>query len=345
LKAAVYYGQEDIRIEEYEDPKCSPAGAVIKVHAVGICGSDVRTYYSGSTKIKPPMIIGHEVVGEVVEIGPKHNTYKIGDRLAMAPGIYCKKCFYCLNDMTTMCENLVELAFQFPGGFAEYMGLPDIAFERGRIVPVPKELSSEHAALCEAPSSCIMAQERADVKEGDTVVVFGAGPIGCCHVQIAKANGAKKVILIDISKERLEMAEQFGADLQIDAAAADAVKAVKQATDGLGADKLIVAAPSAKAQKQAVEMSRKRGVVVLFGGLPKENPYTELDSNLIHYRDIYVIGHYGQEKRHVEKALEMISQKQISADKLITDVLKLDQIHKGFELMKDKKALKVLLKP
>jgi L-iditol 2-dehydrogenase len=332
-------------LKETDDPKCSEGGLVIRVKAVGICGSDVRTYESGSGKIKPPMILGHEVAGEVVEVGKAHTSYHVGDRIAMAPGIFCNRCYYCQHGMRTMCENLEELAFQYQGGFAEYMPIPGAAFERGRIVPIPEGLSFEHASICEPPSSCIMAQERAGIGLGDTVVILGAGPIGCIHTQIARARGASKIILVEVSAERLQMARAFHADFYVDSNQVNPVDKVKEITKGLGADCIIVAAPSAVAQVQAIEMSRKRGTVVLFGGLPKDRPFASLNCNLIHYRDIRVIGHYGQERHHVSLALEMISRGIVSADKLISDVLPLDQYSKGFELMRDKKALKVILIP
>lgn len=345
MKAAVYYGPEDIRIEQHDDPKCPVGGVLIKVEVVGICGSDVRTYYSGSGKIKPPMILGHEAIGRVVEVDKEHDVFQVDDRIAMAPGIFCRKCYYCEHGMTTMCENLVELAFQFPGGFAEYMPIPGIAFERGRIVAVPQDLSSEYAALCEAASSVIMSQERADIHLGESVVIFGAGPIGCLHIQVARARGAAKIVMVYLGEQRLEMAMVFGADHYINAREENIVETVRGITNNIGADKLIIAAPSALAQKQAVEMCRKRGTVVLFGGLPKENSITQLDGNIIHYSDICVIGHYGQEKRHVQLALDMILRGQINADKLISKILPLDEIVAGFELIKSKNALKVLLKP
>ncbi len=345
MTAAVYYGPLDMRVEEIERPECPQGGCVIKVGAVGICGSDVRTYYSGSHKIKPPMILGHEVVGKVVEVAPDHNVYRIGDRLAMAPGIFCTKCYYCEHGMTTMCENLVELAFQYPGGFAEYMPIPGVAFERGRIVPVPPGLSDEHAALCEVSSSCVMAQERADVCLGETVVVIGVGPIGCIHIQVARARGTATIIAVDLSDQRLAQAESFGADFHINPARENPVKKVMEITSGRGADKIMICSPSAKAEEQAVEMARKRGTIVFFAGLPRDEPFAKLNSNLIHYRDIRIIGHYGQERRHVIQTLEMIARKQINADRLITHRFPLDGIRNGIELVKEGKALKVILIP
>ena len=345
MKAAVYMGIENMPVKDVDYPSCPEGGLILKVMAVGICGGDVRTYYSGSHKIKPPMILGHEVAGEVVEICKDHHDYKIGDRLAMAPGIFCNNCYYCRHGMKTMCENLTEIAFQYQGGFAEYMPLPGKAFSNGRIVPIPQDISYEHAALAEPPSSCIYSQERANVSLGDTVVIIGAGPIGCIHIQVARARGVSKIIMVEISQGRLEKAKLFGADAYINGSREDAVKAVKGITNSLGADKVIVAAPSAIAQKEAIEMCKKRGTVVFFGGLPKDKPTAEINSNIIHYNDINIMGHYGQERHHVFQSLEMISKGQISAGKIINDILQLDEIVKGFELMSSKKALKVLIKP
>ena len=345
MKAAVYYGPKDIRIEEIGYPKCQPDGVILKVKYVGICGGDVRNYYLGTDKIKPPMVTGHEVAGEVVEIDKNHSIYKVGDRLAMSPIVYCGSCYYCQNKMFTMCENLREIGFQFPGGFEEFMSIPGEAFERGAIVPIPEGLSFKHAAVCEPSSSCIYAQERADITVGDRVAIFGAGPIGCIHIQVAKLRGASKVIMIDISKERLETAKTFEADEYIDGSNENVKERIDEITAGIGVDKVIVAAPSSAAIEQALEIVRKRAVIVLFGGLPKDNSFTRLNANTIHYNDLNIIGHFGQERRHVILSLELILKGKISAEKLITHVLPLDKVHKGLELIKNKKALKVLIKP
>lgn len=345
MKAAVFYNTGDLRVEDIAPPVCPPGGAIIKVEAVGICGGDVRTYYYGSHKIKPPMILGHEVAGTIVETGKYFKSYKIDDNIAMAPGIFCNECYYCLHDMRTMCENLTEIGFHYPGAFAEYMSIPEEAFSRGRVVPIPEKLSFEYAALAEPPSSCLYSQERADVCLGDNVVIIGAGPIGCIHMQIAKARGADKVVVIENNSERLNLTKVFDSYLYIDTNKEDPVRKVKDLTNGLGADKVIVAAPSATAQELAIEICRKRGTVVLFGGLAKDDPFSRLNSNIIHYNDISILGHYGQERRHVTQSLELISKNIIDASKLITHILPLNKIIEGFKLINDKKALKVILKP
>lgn len=345
MKAAVYYGKEDIRIEELDYPECPPGGIILKVKYVGICGGDVRNYYQGTHKIKPPMVTGHEVAGEVVEAGEGHETYRIGDRLAMSPIVYCGSCYYCQNKMTSMCENLKEIGFQFPGGFEEFMPISEEAILRGLIVKIPEGLSYRHAAVCEPPSSCLYAQERADVTLGDTVAIFGAGPIGCIHIQIARLRGASKIIMVDIEKERLEIAKRFEADCYIDSSSIDLKKKIDDITGKCGVDKVIIAAPSAVAIAQSIELVRKRAVIVIFGGLPKDRSFTNLDANAIHYNDLNIIGHFGQEKRHVILSLELIKAGKISAEKLITHTVPIEKIYEGLKLIRDKKALKVLVQP
>ena len=345
MKAAVYYGKKDLRIEEVDYPECPPGGVILKPKYVGICGGDVRNYYQGTHKIKPPMVTGHEFAGEIVETSKDHDKYQVGDRLAGAPIVYCGTCLYCQNNMITMCENLREIGFQFPGGFQEYMPITKEAFERGLVVPMPEGLSYKHAALFEPPSSCIYAQERADITVGDKVAIFGAGPIGCMHIQIAKLRGASRVIMIDISKERLEMSKTFGADEYIDGSTTDVPERVKEIVGSCGVNKVIVAAPSTAAIEQSLEIVQKRAVIILFGGMVRGHSIANLDANIIHYNDISVVGHFGQERRHVILSLELIQEGKISADKLITHILPLEKILEGFELVADKKALKVLIQP
>jgi L-iditol 2-dehydrogenase len=345
MKAALYYGIEDVRIEKIPNPECPPEGVVVRIEYAGICGTDVRNYYDGTHKLKPPVITGHEASGKVTQTGNKHNIHQEGDLVAITPVIYCGKCHYCKNNMHSLCQDLKEFGFQYPGTFQEYMAIPGEAFDRGMVLPVPEGLSSKHAAISEPPSSCLYAQEKAETGEGDCIAIFGAGPVGCIHIQVARLRGVSKIVMIDISSQRLKMAKPFGADEYIDNSTPDFEQAINEITGGIGFDKIIVTAPAAKAVEQSLEFVRKRGLIIIFAGLSRDNPYIRLDSNKIHYNDINIMGHFGQEKRHVKQSLELLRQKKMDAEKLITHVLDLKDIKKGFELIKQKKALKVLLKP
>jgi len=345
MKAAVYYGIEDIRIEDIPHPECPPEGVIVKIKYAGICGTDVRNYYQGTHKLKPPMVTGHEASGKVVQIGERHNIQKVGDLLAINPIIYCGKCHYCKNKMSSLCQDLKEFGFQYPGTFQEYMSIPGEVFDRGMVLPVPEGLPLKDAAISEPPASCLYAQEKADTGKGDCIAIFGAGPVGCIHIQIARLREVSKIAVIDISSQKLKMAEPFGADEYIDNSTPGFKQAIDKITGGIGFDKIIVTAPAAGAVEQSLEFVRKRGLIIIFAGLPRDNPYIRLDSNRIHYNDITLTGHFGQEKRHLRQSLELLRQKKIDADKLISHVLDLKDIKKGFELIMQKKALKVLLRP
>jgi L-iditol 2-dehydrogenase len=345
MKAAVYHGIEDVRIEEVPYPECPPGGVVVRIEYAGICGSDVRNYYQGTHKIKPPVITGHEASGRVVETGRGHSIHKEGDYLAITPFIYCGKCHYCLNNMHSICEDLKEFGFQYPGTFQEYMPIPPEAFKRGMVLAIPCGLPLEHAAISEPPSSCLYAQEKAGTGEGDCLAIYGAGPVGCIHIQVARLREASRILMIDISPGRLKLAEPFGADEYIDNNASDFREIIDRVTGGRGADKVIVTAPASAAVEQSLDIVRKRGLIVIFAGLPRSDPFIRLDSNTIHYNDITLMGHFGQERRHVKQSLELLRQGKIDAGKLITHILPLEDIRQGFELIKGKKALKVLLRP
>ncbi len=252
MLAAVLYGPNDIRLENVAEPVCHDDEFIIKLKAVGLCGSDVRTILSGHRSLAYPHIIGHEITGEVVAVGASIKKYKVGDRLYVSPQVPCGKCPSCKRGWISQCSDLRVFGTHFPGGYAEYMVIPRSAMERGQIIPIPEGLSDEEAVMTEPLSSVYAAQENANVTLGDTVAVIGTGPIGCLHIELAKLRGAIKVIAIEQSLERLRMAENYGADHLINSQEEDPVKRIKEITGGWGVEKVISANPSTVAQQQAV---------------------------------------------------------------------------------------------
>lgn len=191
---------------------CDDEGLLIQVKACGLCGSDLRTLKSGHKNVALSAVIGHEVAGVVAEVGKCYcGRYQIGDAIAVAPVVYCGECDFCASEEFQFCENIRELAQHWPGGFAEYMAIPPEALRLGTIQHIPDGMDFAHAAISEPPSSCVHAQERLNIGIEDTVVIIGAGPVGCMHICIAKARGAKKVILADINEKRLILAESLRA--------------------------------------------------------------------------------------------------------------------------------------
>jgi len=343
MKAALMYAPEDIRIEEIDKPECPKGGLLLKVVAVGLCGSDIRNMTTDSRKGKYPHVFGHETVGIVDEVDEGQKEYKVGDRLYVYPEAHCLHCEYCRSGHSELCEAPIDVISR-QGSFADYIAITAEQLARDAVFPIPEGVDFQGASLGEPLSSVYACQENVGIGLGDTVVIIGAGPIGCFHSQLAKLRGAKKVIMIEINDNRLHMAKEFGVDEIINSTKEDAVEAVKRYTDGKGADKVISANPSTQAQANAVFMVKKGGTVVFFGGVPK-GKMTEIDSNYIHYNGIWIYGHYGANSMQVQKSFELAISEEFPTDKFITHVLPLSKINEGIALMKTGEAIKVVILP
>ncbi len=346
MKAAVFEGPGNIVVKDITLAPCGPDDIIIKIHACGICGSDVRNYRTGLRKNAnniQSQVMGHEFTGLVCETGKNVTRYRVGDPIAVAPDVSCGYCWYCRRGLVNLCDNHRMLGVDWPGGFAEYAHIPGEVLEHGMIHHIPEGVSLDDAAMSEPASSVIAAQENIGIGLGDTVLILGDGPIGCLHVEIARARGASRVFMSGAM--RLKEAETFQPDLLLNGVKDDVVAKVREATGGLGADFAICANPVAATQEQAVQAVRKRGTVVFFGGLPKDKPMTSLDSNRIHYGEITIFGAFSYPAPIHQKALLAIRDGFITPDKYITLTLPLAEITQGFEAAIADKALKVLIKP
>jgi len=345
MKAAVFYGPGDMRVEERPIPVPAENELLLKVAACAICGSDLRTFRFGAGNITDPVVIGHEVTGTIVEVGNSLGGYSPGDRLAVAPAVPCGDCPFCRRGLQTMCDNLRSIGYQFDGGFADYIIAPWPAIKAGCIIPVPENLPLDEATLAEPLACAINGQELLNVGSGDTVAILGAGPLGCLHAMLARVRGASRVLLADLRPERLELAASFGADALIDGSREDVRARVMEETGSVGASVVIVAAPSGEAQAQALTLAAKHGRISFFGGLPKTSPTVSLNANLIHYRELFVMGAYGSMPRHNREALELLSGRRIQSENLIGLVVPLERIAEGFDALAQGRVLKVLVRP
>jgi L-iditol 2-dehydrogenase len=290
------------------------------------------------------VVPGHELSGSVIAVGARQTRFQVGERLAVAPDIHCGRCHFCRRGRYNLCDNLKFLGITpgYPGGFAEQLVLTEEVLTNGIVHRVPDGLGFAEAALAEPCSSVLACHQRIGTALGDTLLVMGAGPIGCIHIAVAHARGAQ-VILSEPVAVRRELAGRFEPEWVVDPMTEDLVSIVKEITSGRGADSVICANPIAATQTQAVEAVSKDGKVVLFGGLPKSNPMVTLDSNRIHYGEIEIIGSFSYHPSFHEKALEAIAQGQIPADKLVTQRFSLDQVERAFETAAGGNALKVLV--
>ena len=345
MKAAVLAGVQSIELRETSHPQPSRGGLIVKVKACAICGTDVKMYRFGYSAVKFPVIPGHELAGIVAQTGENTQGYQEGDRVAVAPNIPCGRCLYCQRGMQTSCEKLQTIGIHRDGGFAQYVTIPAQAVEAGCVIHIPEGISFEEAALIDPASCAINAAELSRIKVGDVVVIIGAGPLGCLNVEVSRAFGAERIILVQKSLVRLKEAEFTAADVYISPLKEDVVERVIQETEGRGADVVIVACGSGQAQEEALKMVARRGNVNLFGGLPKDSPFIKFDSNLIHYKEAFVIGTHGGSTRHCKMALDMIASDKIKAKKYVSSRLHLTDFLKAIGLAEQRKGLKIFINP
>jgi L-iditol 2-dehydrogenase len=345
MKAVVYHGPGDIRVDTVPIPSCGDDEIRAKVDACAVCGTDLKTYVHGNPRIKPPQVMGHEFTGVVETVGSKVAGFAIGERVVMATSVSCGECYYCGQGWPNLCVNVAPMGFSYPGGMAEYVTIPAIAIKHGHVVKVPENVSAVHAALAEPVSCTVNCAQNCNIQAGDTVVVIGAGPMGIINACVAREFGAKKLILAEINETRLKKAEAFGCDRLVNPAKEDLTAIVKDETNGIGADVVIVAAPAAQPQEQALGMVRKRGTVCLFASLPVGKSNLSLDSRAIHYGEIRVVGTSDSTGAQVARAVGLISGGSLPVDRLASHTLSLDDIFKAFDLMQSGEALRVVLEP
>jgi len=343
VKAAVYEGIERIVLREVPVPELTENEILIKIKCCAICGTDLRIYHHGNPTVVPPTITGHELSGVITKTGKNVKNFKEGERVTIATSIPCLECPACRKRQYNICDNLKGIGYQYQGGFAEYMKVPEQALKADYLLKLPEGVSFEEASLSEPFACVINGQGLSGVKKGDIVLIIGAGPIGAMHVALAKINGATKVILADLIPERLDLAKQLPVDYLINTSQKELKEEVMKITEGQGADVVIVAVPSSKAQEEGLAVTAKRGRLNLFGGLPKTNPTTAFNTNLIHYREIFVHGSYGSVADQQRKALQLFAEKRIDAKKFISLTLPIEKIIEGYHISEEKRVYRVVI--
>jgi L-iditol 2-dehydrogenase len=328
-----------VRIVDLPKPRIGPGEILVKVRASGICGSDVMEWYR---KPKAPLVLGHEIAAEVVEIGAGVDRVKVGDRVFVSHHVPCGKCRYCLAGHETVCDTLRTTNFD-PGGFAEFVRVPTINVKHG-VFPLPRSLSDDDAVFIEPLACVIRGQRLAEFRPGHTVLVIGSGVAGLLHVKLAKASGAAKVIATDIIEYRKAAARKAGADVVIDGRD-DVPAKVRDANDGLPAEYVITCtgAPSAIAQGLA---SVDRGGTVLFFAPSEPTAKVEVPFNAVWREEVTLTSSYGGSPRDIQEAIELLGTQRVSVADLITHVLPLTEAERGFRLVAQARdSIKVVLHP
>jgi L-iditol 2-dehydrogenase len=345
IKAVVYHGPLDVRCESVPMPVCGADEIRVQVDACAVCGSDWKAYKSGNPRMRPPITMGHEFSGLIESIGAGVHGHALGERVVMATSVSCGECLYCRRGWRNLCTDLRPMGFYYNGGMAEFVTIPARALEQGHVVKVPATVKAIHAALSEPVSCCVNAAENCGIVQGDVVAVLGAGPMGILNACVAREFGASKIILSEVNPARLKQAGMFGFERLVNPATEDLTKIIMNETGGYGADVVIVSAPAAQPQEQAMTMVRKRGTVCLFASLPAGNSMLNVDSRPMHYGELRVVGTSDSTASHVQRAVELIAGGSLPVEKIASHVLRLDDIQQAFALMESGEALRVVLTP
>lgn len=343
MKAAVLQGLNRIEVREIPPPACGADEAVLAVKACAVCGSDIRIFRYGNDRVSAPAIIGHEIAGQVVEVGGNVTAVRVGDRVALGADVPCGVCYWCRNGMGTNCRINYAIGYQFAGGFQEMMLLNQKVLDFGPVTKIPDSLSYQEAALAEPLACAINGLQLAQFSLGQSICIVGLGPIGCMMLELSKVYGASRVFAAQRSPARLALARQFLSDARfIQVEEEDLVQTVKNETDDEGVDVVVTTSGTVKAHEQAIEIVRHRGFVNLFGGL-KGQPKLCIDSNLIHYKECFVMGSHGALPHHHAQAVTLIAQRRVTADRYISRTFGLDQIEEAFAFHESRAGLKTVI--
>jgi L-iditol 2-dehydrogenase len=345
MKAFVYEKAGLSRLQEFPRPRAAGDSAVIRVLACSVCGTDLRSWQSGSERITPPRINGHELCGRIVELGPDCAGFSVGERVSVVPAIGCGQCPSCRKGYTNLCDQLQTIGFQFDGGFAEYMEVPAVAFRRGHVYKTPAGVSDEEAALAEPIACVVNGQEFLRIAKGDAVAIFGSGFIGCMHAELARMSGADPVIMIEPNESRAEAAHAFiPFSSLVVPGKVDLAAEVKRLTGGRGPDVLVTACPVGQAQADAVALAAKRGRISLFGGLVRETRGF-LDSNLVHYKELSLHGAHASTARQNRTVMDWIAAGKLQVRKYITRLYPLAEIEQAFRDLQSQSVFKAVVQP
>jgi L-iditol 2-dehydrogenase len=373
MRAAVYYSPNNILLEDRDDLRPPHSGGrrevLMRVKACAVCGYDVNVYRNGHTKVTTPVVLGHELCGEISEtpripeLQKDQNRYvntaelTEGSRVIVSPLVPCLRCMYCVRERYNLCINLREIGSNIDGGFAEYVGIPKNTLKIGGLVTLPATLTDEESTLVEPLACCLNGFKHIrslinDAFEDQTFVILGDGPIGLMHLQLAKRLLGAKVIVVGRVDHRMQMARNFGADFVVDNSnnnnnnndsPTSAIKDVIDLTDGKGANVTIIATSNPVAVKVAAGVAAKNSVVNIFAGMPR-HINIGFDPNWIHYNQISLTGSFSATPKLIQESIMLVAEKRkIDLSSIITHRCKLDEIYKAFQITEEFLGLRAVI--
>jgi L-iditol 2-dehydrogenase len=341
MQAAALYGKQDLRIGEVDVPQIDDGEILLQVKGAFVCGTDVRMYHNGYQGVSEatPLVLGHEGSGVVVRVGSQVKNYNEGMRVAVAPNIGCGICDYCVSGNTHLCWQYNALGIHMPGFFAKYIKIPENFVRQGNVVEIPDSLSFEEAALAE-PLACVFnAFEKSRMRPGEIVLIIGAGPIGLMHAKMAQTAGVEKIIINDLSRERLDLCRQLDSSF-ITVESENLKENIDGLTEGRGVDVCITACPAPQAQQIALELAAINGRIIFFGGLPPDTAHVSLNTNLIHYKQLEVTGTTRQSLIQYRRTLRLVACGRINIGDLISSRTALKDIQSALDNISQARSLK-----
>lgn len=343
MRAARFHSPGVVTLDDIPRPVAGPGDLLVAVRAASICGTDRRIAANGHFKLGEgrALVLGHEFAGEIVEVGADVVGYALGDRVSVTPNIGCGRCEFCLRGLNNMCPDYEAFGVTVDGGFAEYVLIPAFAIARGNVFHIPEALSYEAASLVEPLSCCYSAMQQLDVGPSTTVLVMGAGPIGACHVMLAKLAGAK-VIISNSRQPRLDFAASVGADVLVNLGEQDLAAVVNRETAGRGVDVAITCVSKAAVQAQAVDLLATFGRVNFFAGLgvPESVP---IDTNRVHYRALTLTGTTGSSNADYRSALDLAASGRIDLERLASERFNIESITDALAYAGSGQGMKAML--
>ena len=339
MKVARYYDIGDIRCEETAQPRIGIGEILIRVRVCGLCGTDVSKMREKNVPV--PAVLGHEVAGDIAELGEGVQGFEVGERIVVTHHVPCFVCNYCRHGNYSQCESFKRMNIT-PGGFSEYIRVLPPGVEKSTF-KIPAHLSYEEACFTETVACCLRAIERCGIRAGDTVMIVGAGVVGLLHLQLAKLFGAGRIIVTDLVDFRLDEASKLGADVTINIDKEKAGKRVDEVTDSFGADVVIVAVGSVAALGTAFSFVSKGGKILFFAECPRDS-ILKLDPNLVYHSEVTLLGSYSSTPLEQRVALQLIESGKIKVKELITHRRKLNELAGAVTLaMEGKESLKIII--
>lgn len=345
MLAATYTQGGEFTVEEIALPECGNDGLLLRVTAASICGTDIKIVRHGHRKLSPGqrIVLGHEFVGVIERVGSRCAGLRVGQRVGVAPNAGCGHCDACVRGQANYCPSYTAFGIDRDGAHAHWVGIPARFITQGNVIPLPDGVSDREAALLE-PFSCVVNGIRVSrIELGDTVVIYGAGPIGLLHAMLSRTAGAGKLVMVDPLQERLDQASDFGCDVVLNPTTDNVAERVRWETDGRGADVVITACPVPEVQSQAIALLAPFGRLCLFGGLPKSAGPVALDTNAIHYGNFVVTGSTGGSVQDYRIALRLVAGKRVDLTRIISDTFALADLKRAYETALAGPAGKVVL--